>query len=133
MITGFNTDIEVGGRVFHVQTEDRGLDYPVIESLVYVGGEILSSRKTSYAELLESGDSVETEIHQRMKAQHAELIREIQSDSLLEGDLIPFGWNLISNQSFDQIVLSYLEQQISLESLRRTIGQCRSHMSRRSV
>ncbi len=117
MITGFNTDIEVGGRVFHVQTEDRGLDYPVIESLVYVGGEILSSRQTSYAELLESGDSVESEIQQRMKDQHAELIREIQTDTLCEGDLIPFGWNLVSNQSFDQVVLNFLNEQIALEAL----------------
>ena len=117
MITGFNTDIEFDGRVFHVQTEDRGLDHPVIESLVYVGGEILSSRKSSYAELLESGDSAENDIQQRMKAQHAQLIREIQTGALFEGELIPFGWNLVSNQSFDQVVLSFLEEQIALESL----------------
>jgi len=47
VITGFNTDIKHGERVFHVQTEDRGLTNPVIESLVYVGGEILLRTQTS--------------------------------------------------------------------------------------
>ncbi len=117
MITGFNTDIEFDGKVFHIQTEDRGLNHPVIESLVYVGGEILSSRKTSYAELLESGAYAESDIQNRMKVQHTELIRQIQTGALFEGELIPFGWNLVSNQSFDQVVLSFLEEQIALESL----------------
>ncbi len=117
MITGFNTDIEFDGKVFHIQTEDRGLNHPVIESLVYVGGEILSSRDTCYADLLESGDYTENDIQQRMKAQHTELIREIQTGALFEGELIPFGWNLVSNQSFDQVVLNFLKEQIALESL----------------
>jgi len=30
MITGFNSDIEYGGKVFHVQTEEKGLDNPVV-------------------------------------------------------------------------------------------------------
>ena len=117
MITGFNTDIEFDGKVFHIQTEDRGLNHPVIESLVYVGGEILSSRDTCYADLLESGDYTENDIQQRMKAQHTELIREIQTGALFEGELIPFGWNLVSNQSFDQVVLNFLKEQIALEAL----------------
>ncbi len=117
MITGFNTDIEFEGKVFHVQTEDRGLDNPVIESLVYVGGEILASRKTSYVDLLESGAEAEHEVQQRLKAQHAEMIREIRSGALFQGELIPFGWNLISNDSFDQVVLKFLEERIALENL----------------
>lgn len=117
MITGFNTDIEFDGKVFHVQTEDRGLEHPVIESLVYVGGEILSARKTSYAELLESGAYAESEVQQRMQVQHAALIREIQTGALFEGEHIPFGWNVVSNQSFDQVVMNFLEEQIALEGL----------------
>ncbi len=50
MITGFNTDIKHNDKVYHIQTEDKGLQNPYIESLVYVGGEILASKKTSYAE-----------------------------------------------------------------------------------
>lgn len=55
MITGFNTDIKHNDKVFHVQTEDKGVANPYIESLVYVGGEILASKKTSYAEQLKVG------------------------------------------------------------------------------
>ena len=55
MITGFNTDVDHQGRVFHVQTEDKGLQNPVVESLIYCGGEIIASRSESYAELTENG------------------------------------------------------------------------------
>ena len=48
MITGFNTDVEYNGRIYHVQTEDRGSSNPVIESLVYAGGEVLASVRTPY-------------------------------------------------------------------------------------
>ena len=41
-ITGFNTDIEHDGVIYHVQTEDKGLDSPIILSLVYAGGTILA-------------------------------------------------------------------------------------------
>ena len=43
MITGFNTDVKHKNRVFHIQTEDKGEDNPYVESLVYVGGEILAT------------------------------------------------------------------------------------------
>jgi hypothetical protein len=55
VITGFNTDIKHNEKVYHVQTEDKGVGNPYIESLVYVGGEILASKKTSYAEQLKTG------------------------------------------------------------------------------
>ena len=38
MITGYNTDVRHGNRIFHVQTEDKGLGNPKIETLIYVGG-----------------------------------------------------------------------------------------------
>ena len=38
MITGFNTDVKYKGTVFHVQTEDKGVANPIIESLIYKGG-----------------------------------------------------------------------------------------------
>jgi hypothetical protein len=54
MITGFNTDVAYEDRTFHVQTEDKGRTNPVVESLVYSGGEIVASRRASYAELAAS-------------------------------------------------------------------------------
>ena len=58
MLTGYNTDIKHQGIVYHVQTEDGGEDNPVIVSLVYQGGRILASRKTSYAKLLGTDDLI---------------------------------------------------------------------------
>lgn len=55
MITGFNTDIEFDGVVYHVQTEDKGLDTPLILSLVYVGGAILASKRSHYHDLINAG------------------------------------------------------------------------------
>ena len=55
MITGFNTDIEFNGVVYHVQTEDKGLDTPLILSLVYVGGAILASKRVHYHDLINAG------------------------------------------------------------------------------
>ena len=54
MMTGFNTDVDFEGRIFHVQTEDKGVDNPVVESLVYSGGEIVTSERSSYQDLLQS-------------------------------------------------------------------------------
>jgi hypothetical protein len=55
VITGFNTDIEHRGTVYHVQTEDKGLETPIILSLVYVGGAILASKRAPYNDLLAAG------------------------------------------------------------------------------
>jgi hypothetical protein len=52
VITGFNTDIEHNGTVYHVQTEDKGLETPLILSLVYVGGAILASKRSPYTDLV---------------------------------------------------------------------------------
>ncbi len=55
MITGYNTDVEHNGVVYHVQTEDKGLRTPVILSLVYTGGAILASKRSPYDDLIASG------------------------------------------------------------------------------
>jgi hypothetical protein len=77
VITGFNTDIKHNEKVYHVQTEDKGLANPYIESLVYVGGEILASKKTSYAEQLKSGID-EKWIGGLMEQQHRTMIAAVK-------------------------------------------------------
>jgi hypothetical protein len=69
VITGFNTDIEYEGVVYHVQTEDKGLESPLILSLVYAGGAILASKRSRYEDLIESGFDEEA-LAQRLKRQH---------------------------------------------------------------
>ncbi len=77
MITGFNTDIKHNEKVYHIQTEDKGLQNPYIESLVYVGGEILASKKTSYAEQAGAGAD-EKWIGSLMEQQHRTMIAAVK-------------------------------------------------------
>jgi hypothetical protein len=69
VITGFNTDIEYNGVVYHVQTEDKGLETPLILSLVYSGGEILASKRSPYDDLIQAGFD-EKVLTDRLNRQH---------------------------------------------------------------
>ena len=69
MITGFNTDVEYDGVVYHVQTEDKGLRTPFILSLVYTGGAILASKRSPYDDLVARGFD-EAILAQRLSRQH---------------------------------------------------------------
>jgi hypothetical protein len=77
VITGFNTDVKHKNRVFHIQTEDKGEANPYVESLVYVGGEILATKKTSYAEVVKEGRD-DHAIQDLMEQQHRTMIAAIQ-------------------------------------------------------
>lgn len=81
MITGYNTDVRHGEVVFHVQTEDKGVSNPFIESLVYVGGQVLISKRASYAEILAEGRD-EKEIVALMDHQHRTMIAAIRHGKL---------------------------------------------------
>ena len=78
MITGFNTDIEHDGVIYHVQTEDKGLDSPIILSLVYAGGTILASKRSPYEDLIAEGFSDEV-LAERLKRQHRLICAAIHS------------------------------------------------------
>ena len=78
MITGFNTDIEHDGVTYHVQTEDKGLDSPIILSLVYSGGTILASKRSPYEDLIAEGFSDEV-LAERLKRQHRLICAAIHS------------------------------------------------------
>jgi hypothetical protein len=78
VITGFNTDIEHDGVIYHVQTEDKGLDTPIILSLVYAGGTILASKRAPYEDLIAEGFSDEV-LAERLKRQHRLICAAIHS------------------------------------------------------
>ena len=69
MITGFNTDIEYNGVTYHVQTEDKGVNTPLILSLVYDRGTILASKRSPYDDLLNGGLD-ERQLAERLQKQH---------------------------------------------------------------
>jgi len=69
VLTGFNTDVEYEGVVYHVQTEDKGLQTPFILSLVYTGGAILASKRSPYDDLI-AGGLDEDVLAKRLSRQH---------------------------------------------------------------
>lgn len=69
MIIGYNTDVEHEGVVYHVQTEDKGKQTPIILSLVYVGGAVLASKRSRYDDLL-TGEFDEKVLADRLQRQH---------------------------------------------------------------
>ena len=123
MITGYNTDVRHGNRVFHVQTEDKGVANPKIETLIYVGGEILDSYRSSYDDLLANPPVGETAIQGRMDEQHRAVIRDIKNGKY---DLTPP--DLLEQQAFndrplDQAILEFLQQEGDVDTLELVLDQ----------
>ena len=128
MITGFNTDIKHNDKVYHIQTEDKGLQNPYIESLVYVGGEILASKKTSYAEQAKSGVD-EKWIGSLMEQQHRTMIAAIKRgrfDSPADATKITSGVGktlevpadaIDEDKTLDQVIIDYLASEAEVEHL----------------
>jgi hypothetical protein len=81
MITGFNTNVRHGGRLFHVQTEDSGKAYPHVISHVYYGGTILASEKHDYEDLLGSEDLTEA-VRALMEGQHKAMVARLKQGTL---------------------------------------------------
>ncbi|MBA3711476.1 MAG: hypothetical protein H0W76_03395 [Pyrinomonadaceae bacterium] len=105
MITGFNTDIDYNGVTYHVQTEDKGMDTPLILSLVYAGGTILASKRTPYTDLIESGFDVGT-LTERLQRQHKLICAAIHAGRL--NDLISLserGSNARHAQAVEQVAI----------------------------
>jgi len=134
VITGYNTDVKHNNRVFHIQTEDKGDSSPHIESLVYVGGQILATRKTSYAELIESGRD-DKAVQDLMEQQHRTMIAAIQrgrfdgpnggvqaGDSEDEPENTPPSGasrerTTAGDRTLDQVILDYLASELAHDQI----------------
>jgi pSer/pThr/pTyr-binding forkhead associated (FHA) protein len=85
---GFNNNIKFRDQVFHVQTEDSGLDQPhIVTHLFADGGRVVKSHKRSYASEIDRADISEY-VRGLMKAQHLEMVailRDGRFDAILEG------------------------------------------------
>ncbi len=75
-VTGFNHNIKHKGKVYHVQTEDSGVNNPHIITHLFVGGNILASKKTSYADILNAENLGEV-VRELMEEQHKEMLRNL--------------------------------------------------------
>ncbi len=131
MLTGYNTDIDYNGTVFHVQTEDKGLENGVVESLVYSSGEILYSRRTPYSGLLDEGGDMDV-VASMMERQHRTIVEAIRRgllERLIHGDEPDAEDETATSRppressasgaerSLDQVILDYLEAQKNQDHL----------------
>lgn len=78
MLVGYNHNIRYKGEVFHVQTEDSGINTPHIITLLYLGGNIIASKKTSYADIVKMGNLSQV-VEELMKEQHKDMLRRLKS------------------------------------------------------
>jgi hypothetical protein len=123
VITGFNTNVRFGGRLFHVQTEDSGRRHPHVISHLYYQGTILASEKTSYAGRVES-DDLEGEVRSLMERQHKVMVARLpppapaataasasssSAASPASRDAArAFGEGIVSQKPLDEVILDYL-------------------------
>lgn len=82
--SGFNTDVQVGERMFHVQTEDRGPDPYVIDTAVYQNGRVLYRQSRSYEHFAKSSEFNMEDLRERVEEQHRSVIEDLQSGILDE-------------------------------------------------
>ncbi len=107
VITGFNSDVQYRGKIYHVQTEDKGTENPMIETLIYKGGEILASRRLPYKDLIQ-GDDVEGAITHLMEEQHNTMTLEVKRGSYAPADEERPALERNEDLSLDEIVLTFL-------------------------
>ena len=88
---GFNNNVKYKYQVFHVQTEDSGLDKPhIITHLFADGGRVIKSHKRNYNEHVTRPD-VAQYVRALMKGQQMEMLlmlRDARFDEIIEGRAI---------------------------------------------
>ena len=114
MVVGFNHNIRYKGELFHVQTEDSGLANPHIVTLLYLGGTILCSKKTSYADIIKA-EQLEQVVESIMKEQHKDMMRRLKGgefDARLFPSAAPVSQSIPTappaTRSLDEVILDYL-------------------------
>jgi len=127
MFTGYNDNVECSGKRFHVQTEDKGVSNPIVETLVYSGGQVVASVKNSYADLADSPDYSQTQIQRRMQQQHQQLVDEIERGEFKAGKARPRRLSSagVEHHSSVGLVAEYVDDWIdtaaSTEPIRRAL------------
>ena len=76
-LLGYNTNVKHDEKLFHIQTEDSGVEHPHIITHLFTEGTILATKKTSYKDFL-GRESWEDEVRQLMKDQHKSMFVELR-------------------------------------------------------
>ncbi len=82
MLIGYNNDVKYQGLIFHIQTEDRGSgNDQSVESQLFQGGQILDTKITPYADLVQNLNDEERDkkIRSIMQTSHKGLFKKLRS------------------------------------------------------
>lgn len=83
MQKGFNSDINVKGKSYHVQTEDWGMQNPFLVSRIFHNGAVLKTIKIAYEQALQSGPRQDPEaIKLALKRQHHQVLDQLVSGQI---------------------------------------------------
>lgn len=122
MQLGFNENVIHKGTVYHIQTEDGGKKNPVITTLLFKEGIILSSKRTSYADIVKS-DKLEVVVKEIMREQHGTMLKNLKNGVFDKKEVAAApsqakpaekiieekeSGQLVSEKSLDDIILEYL-------------------------
>jgi len=88
VIPGYNHNIRYRERTYHVQTEDSGVKNPVIITHLFIGGTILATQRSNYADIV-ANDTVEDLVRVRMQDQHKAMLRQLMDGKM--DHLLDFG------------------------------------------
>ncbi|MCW5801677.1 MAG: hypothetical protein KIT31_04770 [Deltaproteobacteria bacterium] len=90
-LVGFNTSVAHRAATFHIQTEDSGVGHPHVTTHLFAdGGRIIATRRTSYAEHVDT-PAYPDAVRELIRAQHKAMylaLRRGELDHLL-GDVAP--------------------------------------------
>jgi len=76
MVVGFNHNIKYRGKTYHAQTEDSGAERPQVATHLFLGGNIIASKRTSYADICEA-ENLSDVVRALMEEQHKEVLRNL--------------------------------------------------------
>src|SRR5437899_5893264 len=82
MLFGHNSNVQVGGTNYHVQTEDRGTTNALIDTTVYFNGRVLHRRTNNYCDLLPLNPGREHALKVRLDEQHRAVVEELRTGAL---------------------------------------------------
>jgi hypothetical protein len=82
MLFGHNTNVTLDGTVFHVQTEDRGVNSATLDTTVHCRGRVLHRRTNKYHDLLPLDAEKEKSLKARLDEQHFGVVDELKNGAL---------------------------------------------------
>jgi hypothetical protein len=85
MTYGFNSNVRAGEIVYHVQTEQRGADGAVIDTVVYISGRVIHRVQSNLRDAqtdAAAGPDPLLDASERVHRQHQSVIAQLESGAL---------------------------------------------------